>query len=118
MAYQALLPHLTRRQIGDEINHPRSDRGSEEHLRRCRHHAIKRAAERYGLIFTEQDVMEHEQMIRLGLAKEIGRGGYGYLYEIQGEHRPYYPVYLRDIDAIATYLRAPHEWTGSMRRAR
>lgn len=95
-----------------------SGRGSEDHLRRCRHHAIKRAAERYGLIFTEQDVMEHEQMIRLGLAKEIGRGGFGYLYEIQGEHRPYYPVYQRDIGAIATYLRGPHEWTGSMRRAR
>ncbi|MGX5776963.1 hypothetical protein [Methylorubrum zatmanii] len=95
-----------------------TDRGSPEHIRRCRLHAIRRAAERYGLRFTVQDVIEHEEMIRLRLAKLLGTSRQGALYEIQGEHRAYYAVYIPRFSVIATYLRARHEWIGSLRRAR
>lgn len=118
MAYQALLPHLSRQQVESDLARHDSPRGGPDHIRRCRYHAINRAAQRYGLRFELQDVIEHEEMIRLGLAREIGHGGEGYLYEIQGEHRAYYAVYHRDTGVIATYLRGPHEWTGTMRRAR
>lgn len=94
------------------------EHGSREHIRRCHQHAIRRAAERYGLRFDVRDVVEHEEMIRLGLAHRIGGAGNGGLYEIQGENRPYYAVHHEDIGTIVTYLRGPHEWTGTMRRAR
>ncbi len=92
--------------------------GSAEHIRRARVHSIRRAGERYGLLFSWQDVIEHEEMIRLGIAREIGRGGFAYLYEIQGEVRSYFAVFNRRLDCITTYLRGTHEWTGTMRRAR
>lgn len=118
MAYQALLPHPARQQVEDALARHETDRGSPEHIRRCRLHAIRRAAERYGLRFTVQDVIEHEEMIRLRLAKLLGTSRHGTLYEIQGEHRPYYAVYIPRLSVIATYLRARHEWIGSFRRAR
>lgn len=118
MAYQSLLPRPARQQAESDLARHETGRGSPDHIRRCRFHAIRRAAERYGLLFEVNDVIEHEEMIRLGLARQIGGAGNDALFEIQGEFRSYFAIYHRDIGCIATYLRGAHEWTGTMRRAR
>lgn len=94
--------------------------GSEGHRAAARHHAIRRAAERYGLLFVLRDVIEHEAMIRYGLTKLVlwsgGRRGRAELHEIQGEFRSYFAVFKPEIACICTYIRGPHEWPARCRR--
>ncbi|MCJ2067820.1 hypothetical protein MKK75_03185 [Methylobacterium sp. J-030] len=94
--------------------------GSEGHRAAARRHAIRRAAQRYGLAFVMQDVIEHEAMIRYGLTKLVlwsgNESSRAELHEIAGEFRSYFAVFNPQIRCIVTYIRGPHEWPARCRR--